>query len=400
MAAPSEPLVDLGTDAGGDRIAVVRDGEVSYLPATRADLGVRHEGSAGACRYTRRSSDGALYVTGPMLGRTMFRSGDGGRSWTGTPYELGMERFALERMPKDTEMGWIGAFAILRDDTFQMSVIPSNHRKNDQAYLARSTDFGATWSVERMELPFSDRALAAGNGDLIELADGTLLLTLDTWFYGESEDEEDLPVEQRGGFGYVLRSTDGGRTWPEKHCLSIQGGEVHLLELPSGTLLAAIRKQRNARLPGDPADIEVTMRANGYEPEYTGHAAPTEAEGAAFFKHVAVAESPDGGRTWVNERRVSGYEQCSGDLTLLADGTTLVLTYDSRYHGRFARAGVRARVSYDVGATWEPVEYVLGEGENYPGGIAVDDGGLITICPHWNQGPIQAVHWQPLPQGD
>ena len=68
MAAPSEPLVDLGTDAGGDRIAVVRDGEVSYLPATRADLGVRHEGSAGACRYTRRASDGALYVTGPMLG--------------------------------------------------------------------------------------------------------------------------------------------------------------------------------------------------------------------------------------------------------------------------------------------------------------------------------------------
>ena len=185
-----------------------------------------------------------------------------------------MERFTLERMSKDTEMGWIGAFAILRDDTFLMSVIPSNHRKNDEAYLARSTDFGAAWSVERMELPISDRALAAGNGDLIELADGALLLTLDTWYYGESEDEDDLPVEQRGGFGYVLRSTDGGRTWPEKHCLSIQGGEVHLLELPSGTLLSAIRKQRNARLPGDPADIEVTMRANGYEPEYTGMPRP------------------------------------------------------------------------------------------------------------------------------
>ena len=134
LASPAARIVDLNPDDGGDRIAVVGDGRVSYLPATRVDLGVRHTGAAGACRYTRRASDSALYVTGPMLGRTMFRSGDGGRSWTGTPYDLGMERFALERMPKDTEMGWIGAFAILRDDTFQMSVIPSNHRKNDQAY--------------------------------------------------------------------------------------------------------------------------------------------------------------------------------------------------------------------------------------------------------------------------
>ena len=75
MAAPATSLVDLRPDAGGDRIAVIRDGRVSYLPATRVDLGIRHTGAAGACRYTRRSSDGALYVTGPMLGRTMFRSG-------------------------------------------------------------------------------------------------------------------------------------------------------------------------------------------------------------------------------------------------------------------------------------------------------------------------------------
>ena len=33
------------------------------------------------------------------------------------------------------------------------------------------------------------------------------------------------------------------------------------------------------------------------------------------------------------------------------------------------------------GRTWEPREYVLGEGENYPGCIAADDGAMITICP-------------------
>ncbi len=112
-----------------------------------------------------------------------------------------------------------------------------------------------------------------------------------------------------------------------------------------------------------------------------------------------VSESIDAGRTWGNEGRVSGYEQCSGELTLLADGSTLVLTYDSRYHDRFARAGVRAKVSYDLGATWEPEEYILGEGENYPGGISTADGGLITSCPYQHMGPIQAVHWRPHPAG-
>ncbi len=66
----------------------------------------------------------------------------------------------------------------------------------------------------------------------------------------------------------------------------------------------------------------------------------------------------------------------------LADGSTVVLTYDYRYPDRFAWSGVRGRVSYDSGRTWEPEEYVLGERENYPGCIATDDGGMITICPY------------------
>jgi len=71
---------------------------------------------------------------------------------------------------------------------------------------------------------------------------------------------------------------------------------------------------------------------------------------------------------------------------------------DSRYNDRFARAGVRARVSYDLGETWEPEEYILGEGENYPGAIAKEDGDLMTVCPYRNMGPIQTVHWRPLPR--
>ncbi len=50
----------------------------------------------------------------------------------------------------------------------------------------------------------------------------------------------------------------------------------------------------------------------------------------------------------------------------------------------------RVRVSYDAGETWAPEEYILGEGENYPGNIAMSDGMLMTICPYRDCGPIQA----------
>ena len=396
--APSKFLVDLSPDENGDRIALVRDGQVSYLPATRVDIGHTHEGASGSCRYIRRASNGDLYVTGPSLRRTMFRSTDDGRSWSTTPYDLGMERFELRQMERDSEYGWIGAFTILRDDTFLIFVAPSNHRRSTEAYLSRSTDLGATWSTEPIDLPLGRyRSISAGNADMIELTDGTLLLTLHYYYYVEMEEEAALPFDQQASFGYVLRSTDGGRTWPEAHCHLLYGGEAHLLELPSGKILVASRKQRSTWLPGDPENIVVTMRANGYDPEYTGYHEPI-GEGTAYYKHMAVSESNDGGRTWVNEQRVSGYEQCSGELTLLADGSTVVMTYDYRYPDRFAWSGVRGRVSYDAGLTWEPEEYVLGEGENYPGCIATDDGGMITVCPYRNRGPIQAVHWRPRPQ--
>ena len=388
--------VDLRPGADGDRIAVIRGGEVSYLPAARVDIGATHAGASGSCRYTRRSANGDLYVCGPGLKRTLFRSTDGGATWSGRRYDLGMDRFELRQMPRDIEDGWIGAFTILSDETFLMNVMPSNHRTNAESYLARSNDYGATWSVERMDLPLGGyRGVAAGNSDLVELADGTLLLTMDLWFCAEEGEKRNLPAAQQGIAAYVLRSTDGGRSWPEMHCVALHAAEVHLLELPSGTLLSAIRRQRWVRLPGDPTDITVAMRAHGYDPEYRGVEEPEIGVTTSLYKHVAVSESTDGGRTWVNERRVTDYEQCSGELTLLADASTLVLTYDHRFHDRFSRAGVRARVSHDLGATWEADEYVLGEGENYPGGLAMDDGTLIIVCPYRDRGPIQAVRWRP-----
>ena len=83
-------------------------------------------------------------------------------------------------------------------------------------------------------------------------------------------------------------------------------------------------------------------------------------------------------------------------MTYTSDGI-LVLTYLHRYDGGpIADRSIRAHVSYDDGATWEAPEYVLSNGENYPGGIATADGGIITMCPHG--GKVQAVHWRPRPR--
>ena len=110
------------------------------------------------------------------------------------------------------------------------------------------------------------------------------------------------------------------------------------------------------------------------------------------IKNMFLSESYDGGYSWVNERQVTPIMKCSGDMTLLKDGT-LVLQYLHRYGDRYTGEGIRAIVSYDEGKTWETEEDVIGVGGNYPGGISMPDGSMITICP--NGGQVQAVHWRP-----
>jgi len=379
-------IVDLGPDKDGDRIARVKDGLVSYLPAKRVNIGAQHTGSAGHCRYIRRDRNGDLYITGPGLSNRMFRSSDGGNTWT---------NWAM-----DTQMGYISAFTILHDDSFLIAYTPSQPHWKYDTFLARSTDHGKTWTAWKVDLNLAPHKYTLqNNSDILELQDGTLLLTLDLRAGPNALQDDagnDLPFELKGSFPYVFRSNNGGKTWTEKHLITSYAGEVHLFRMPSGKILSVIRKQRSHRMPGDPADMVEVMRKHGYYPEYTGYVEPIVEESTGWFKHMAISESTDGGRTWVNERRVSFYEECSGDLVLLADGKTMVLQYDTRYNDKFAKAGVRAKVSYDMGETWDDFEqYILGIGENYPGAIAMPNGGLITVCPYENNGPIQAVHWRP-----
>ena len=379
-------IVDLSPDETGDRIAVVKDGKVAYLPGKRSNIGSGKTGG-GYCRYIRRAKNGDLYVTGPNLEQRLFCSKDGGQSWTSTPLNI-------------EEMQFLSAFTILDDDTFLVAYMKPPLFDYKHIWMARSTDHGKTWQSHQMKLDLRPCKYVMGwNADMIQLAgDGTVLLTLDMRVGSVGRTDEQgrlLPKQLLGFFLYVVRSRDAGKTWGNKSMITPYGGEIHLLQLPSGKLLACVRKQRNHRIPGDPASVLELKQRHGYSP-LMGGGFMEDTEDANRIKNMFVSSSYDGGYTWVNEQQVSNFMQCSGDMSYLEDGT-LVLQYLHRYAGGpVAGKSIRARVSYDQGKTWEAEEYILSDGENYPGGIAMPDGGMISMVPHRSK--VQALSWRPLPK--
>ena len=343
--------VDLGATADGDRIAFIKDGATRHLPAKRIDL-LPSVGGGGAARYIRRTRNGDLYVTGVGLEGLMLRSTDGGHTWTRSEHRIEGIRF-------------LSAFCILQDDTFLVAFM--GHDNHRSYHVARSIDLGKTWQVRKMDADMGENRYIYGyNADMIQLEDGTVLLTGDFRISQDSMHDDEtgalLPVRFRGTQPSVMRSTDGGLTWSDRSPIVLYGGEAHLLQLASGKLLAASRYQRDHPRPGDPAVPIEHKKMNGYRPQFPSEESRTENSLLTNrVKNIYLSESLDGSRTWVNERRVTSFLQCPGDLVQLPDGT-LVLTFLHRYPDDVAHTGIRAIVSDDEGATWHDGTYILSQG--------------------------------------
>ena len=176
---------------------------------------------------------------------------------------------------------------------------------------------------------------------------------------------------------YVYRSTDGGRTWPERAPLQQWGHETNILSLQSGRLLAIIRYQRFRFAepdPDEPAGLaEIDVKDKGPLLQTVG-------------KRVFFADSDDSGHTWKNFRPlwrekngkmelVNG--EAHGHAVQLADGR-IVLVHEHRYP--YKNGGLRARVSHDEGQTWRPEIYHLSQGHGYAGSVVLDDGTIVTVC--------------------
>lgn len=211
------------------------------------------------------------------------------------------------------------------------------------AWVMLSDDRGATWGDPIRVLvtaPHGPNRLA--NGDLLYLGKP----------FGSMADLQDATIT-------ALRSRDGGQTWQELGRVPLMPGtvagsyhEAHVVELPDGNLVGAIRLEN---CEGDHGNV-------------------TEA-GYIHFSTL-LTESTDGGLTWSMPRSL-GYG--SPPHLLRHSSGVLVLTYGNRSD----KPGQRVGLSHDGGATWTWDHIILDDGPDtdlgYPSTVELADGSLFTV---------------------
>lgn len=161
----------------------------------------------------------------------LFRSADGGRTWSGP--EL------LELLGREPYL------SVLSDGTvFLTGHLLAGDVRNQWGYttgfLHRSTDGARTWQSIRIESEqVKPRASNHTSRNVLELSDGSLLLGVD--------------YDGGGGPYFVWRSHDGGRTWNQHACAPQEfqsvygffGGETWLWQARSGKVWALVRVDSN-----------------------------------------------------------------------------------------------------------------------------------------------------------
>ena len=215
--------------------------------------------------------------------------------------------------------------------------------------------------VAEIEMPASKIVGLGSSG--ARLSDGTLLVPVQT--SDAQVDKESYTVISGTNTCHIGRSTDGGRTWPEFSVLGEWCHEVNVEALPSGRVLAVIRYQR-PRLPDDTPELLARTGATAF-----GSNMP--------YKHVFVAHSDDGARTWGPLRQVTTvFGQCHGSGVGLSDDRVVVV-HDHRYP-RSMGSG-RAMVSRDAGESWEDEVYYLchGMAAGYASTISLDGEEMLTF---------------------
>jgi photosystem II stability/assembly factor-like uncharacterized protein len=224
----------------------------------------------------------------------LFRSRDGGRTWSG-PEKLDL----LGREPYLT---------VLKDGTLFMTghLLADDVRNKHgyiHGYLHRSTDAGKSWTSIRIESEgIKPKASCHSTRNVLPLADGTLL----------------LGVDYDGGSGPYLmwRSRDGGKTWDKsgkcepkdfKSVYGFFGGETWLWQARSGKIWALVRVDSN----------ELPIKGR-----------PIKA-GNDQSDHFILFSSADGSRTFDRIRDFGDYGEMYMSILRLQD-KRLLLTFTVR----------------------------------------------------------------------
>ena len=257
-------------------------------------------------------------------------------------------------------------------------------------WMTRSEDRGKTWKATELLDP-SPYDNIADQCTVIQLSDGRLMVALRV----EACSRPGKPVSISEGIfrSFIYTSSDDGKTWSRFSKFTDHCPEPHLLEMPSGKIVAALRYQR-AKLPEDQPKLGGCFyHVPGQRNEsITGGAT---AVGRIVFQNTAFTFSEDAGKTWATPRLVTGALAHTGCLVRLSDGT-LVLT--------FGRHGQRFMLSYDEGKTWSKAVYQLNGTGEYARSVALEDDTIITIHDNAGEkvgrGPLIVLRWKAPPRED
>lgn len=256
-------------------------------------------------------------------------------SWFVTDNRPNLHDARLRQLFGDEEAdSWRPTLDALTDDLVQ---------QHEGSWVRLSADAGTTWGAPiRVPVSSPHGPIRLRNGDLLYL--GKPFGTMDDMYHAIIT---------------AVRSTDGGHTWQKAGtvplCPGTVGGsyhEAHVLELPSGKLIGAIRLENCAGANGD-----VTQA------------------GLIHFSTL-LTESTDGGRTWSLPRSL-GYG--SPPHLLRHSSGALILTYGYRLAGYGQRVGL----SRDEGQSWtwdwiiraDAPDWDLG----YPSTVELGDGSLFSV---------------------
>ena len=182
---------------------------------------------------------------------------------------------------------------------------------------------------------------------------------------------ETMPESKMYEAMYFWSSADEGETWQRSESpICRYGLEPDLLVLPSGRMLAAVRYQRH-KLPSDPPDLASPHLMRSDKPPYTKSKQVGKGLAARL---TAVLWSDDGGKTWTEPRLVTGFDEQTGSLVRMPDGT-IILVFGHKTDG----LGQRFMLSYDEGETWTRCVFQLHSAGQYASSVVLDDETIATI---------------------
>ena len=279
------PLAFAGTDLPIEKVMIAK-GEGHFPVAARL--------KDGRLAVVMRGGGPHLSIHGRL---DIAFSSDSGKTWT-QPTIVASDIGADDRNPafgQSTDGTLVVAF-------FRTMRYDANGKYDNKLdgpvsmWVTRSRD-GAAWSAPA-QIDVSDIGWASPFGKIFNRPDGAMMMTI----YGGRVKEPTAHSASGGGFSYLYRSADQGKTWQRYATISPAGfNETTVIPLPSGRLLAGLRN-------------------DGKTPS------------------VWLSHSNDDGRTWTQPARLTPPNIYTADFLLLPD-RRILLTANNRV-GPFGAVGV------------------------------------------------------------